>query len=114
MSLSSPSPFGDVVEPSIEQDARGYLAAALVSIGANFGPYIKGAARIAISALGECDGLTRGDLVFRCVDEMDLDDDLAPKMALAALEQRSVIEFRGPRVYLNPAAAEAVTRELFR
>ena len=114
MSLSSPSPFGDVVEPTIEQDARGYLGAALVEIGAGCGPYVKGAARIVISALGECDGITRGTLVFRCIDEMDLRESRPANVAIDELVRRSIVHFRGDRVFLNPAASEAVTRDLFR
>lgn len=114
MSLSSPSPFGDVVEPSIEQDARAFLGAALVEIGAGFGPYMRASAACVIAALGECDGMDRGILEARAADEMDLDNTNHARAAIRELSRRAIVEIRGNRVYLNPAASEAVVRELFR
>ena len=114
MLLSNPAQFGDVIAPSIEEDARGYLGAALVEIGAGFGPYMRSAASCAIAALGEADGMDRGILEARCADEMDLDDTHHPRAALRELSRRSIVEIRSGRVYLNPAVSEAVTRELFR
>lgn len=115
MSLSTPAPFGDVIAPSIEDDARGYLDAALVEIGACFGPYVKAAARCVISALGESDGLECWVLETRCVDELGLDSTRPAIAALHELERRSIVSSKpSGRVYLNPAVSEAVTRELFR
>lgn len=117
-SLSCPTPpsFGDLEEPTLEQDAAGALKLALHAIRRECGEPVRDCASYAIRALGENDGMTAKDLGDAIAFELDLDDCDAPVLfrAITELQRRSVIQLRGERLYLNPAVSEAVTREIHR
>lgn len=120
MSLSSPSPFGDVVEPTIEQDAAAAIRNALALIRRHRGNLVHDCAGHALAALRQNNGLAMCDLRGSIVEALDLDvsrfrDRFAIDYAIADLELLEVVSIVvDERVFLNPAATEAVTRELFR
>ena len=116
MSLSSPAPFGDVIAPSIEEDARGFLGAALLSIRGDAGQLAHECASHAIAILGETDGILEVDLVDAVFEASSKGryPIRAAKDSVDALEIRNVVTRRRGRVFLNPALTEAIVRELFR
>lgn len=117
MPLSSPAPFGDAIEPTLEQDAAGALKRVLFAIKREQGERVFTCAGEAIAALGRNDGLTAKDLGDAIAFELDLDtayDGPSLLTAILELERRSVLHYRGDRLYLNPAVVALVEREVYR
>lgn len=116
MSLSSPAPFGDLAEPTFEQDAAGALRNVLLAIRRERGQAVHDCASYAIAALGRTDGMSAKDLGDAIAFELDLDSPAGPNLfaAILELERRSVCHYRAGRLYLNPAAVAVVEREAHR
>lgn len=115
-SLSCPASFGDIEEPTIEQDAAVVLKHVLFRLAREHGSAVRDCASYAIRALGENDGLTSKDLGDAIAFELDLELVDAPLLAMAIEElvSHAVLHYRNDRLYLNPAVTEVVTREVFR
>ena len=114
--LSSPAPFGDVIEPSFEEDASRALGNALVGIRREFGATVHACASYAVSALAVTDGMTAKDLGDCVSFELALNPQQAPELvqAIVVLQRCQVIQYRSGRLYLNPALVEMAEREAHR
>ena len=106
--------FGDVTEPTLADDAANFLKLTLDEIRRAHGDGCRLAASFMLASLGANDGLHRSDLEDAVA--FDLDYRTAPELRRVALATdelivRSIVEVRGGRVFLNPAAAAVIGGE---
>lgn len=111
--LSHPPQFGDVIEPTIEQDAQAYLERALTLIRRECGIAMADMAREVLGVLAENDGMNRKDLWEAVYESLEIR--LLPRGPIACaideLATRSVLIEADGRYSLNPAVAALIGRE---
>lgn len=111
--LSSPAPFGDVIEPTFEENARGALGATLLAIRRDRGIGVADMAGEVLGVLSENDGMARKDL-WEAVYE-SLETRLLPRgpisCAIDELAKRGVLIESLGRYSLNPAVSALIGRD---